>query len=131
MSLKPGPELDRLVAKALGWEELPFSGLPDDPMWLPPNAERVHGIPKMSEAKTSLPPFSTDPGEAIKALEEFCEKYPEPITWEVTGCVDGCEASYRCQITSYLTKKTYDIRHEETLSYAICLAIDEAAGVKT
>ena len=120
--LKPGPELNKLVALALGGEKLValalsgeydrLTGLWDIPGW---------GL------VGDFPPFSTDPGEAIKALEAFCSKdmdaaYGHKVKSGWSYChIFECEATPGAPL----------IAMEEDrigLAHAICLAIVEAAG---
>ena len=108
MSLKPGPALDRLVAEALGYK------LKDEEhIWL----REICGFKR-------IPPFSTDPGEAIKALEEFCLSH---------------NYFYTIKENLYTQKRSKSVRIvrndgwlwgslKSDLPLAICLAIVEAAA---
>ena len=72
-SLEPGAELDARVAEALGWES--FASLKD--------MGKVYTLgdnPGLSDdglcgRRDFVPAYSTSPGDAIAALEEFCRKH--------------------------------------------------------
>jgi len=126
MSLKPGPELDRLVAKALGWRKDVWPVISISPRWVRPGVVNV----TLNDLEFSPPPFSTDPGEAIKALIAFKAKWDSDhkeegeLGWEV-NCYENCR----------IFMKRFTPKEEElafgvgmTLEGAICRAIVEAAG---
>lgn len=126
MGLKPGPELDKMVAKALGWRNITNDHtihrrcLGDKRWWGIPPRKNTH-----QQQHHLIRPFSTDPGEAIKALEEFCSHLPTPTEWTIEGFIDS-EVYYQCQIDS---KKRW-FGEAYSLPHAICLAIVEAAKEK-
>lgn len=111
--------LDALVALALGWIKVGRS-------WYPPGT--VGSL-------DTLPPFSTDAGEAIKALEEFFEErrknanFPPLKLWFVRWSIRRTkENQYYCIL------ETIGSSHGgfpcETIPHAICLAIIEAGKEK-
>ena len=124
--LNPGPELDKMVAEALGWNKtvVPADHSDRAVIWTPPG-----GSPPNKGFRCEPPPFSTDPGEAVKALEEFCG---EPNRYEcvieknnVKGGQTNSVFIYQSSISRFALGKAQDI---VSLAHAICTAIYEAAG---
>ena len=140
MELNTGPELDKMVAEALGWEAYhPYGhlGQSDKLGWLPPGRLNVtyNTILRdhLDKFVDMLPPFSTDPGEAIKALEEFCrqwhERYGDKLHWKITDYGDVSIWGL-AKARNHETADCFGGSSDDT-AHAICLAIVEAAGVKT
>jgi len=111
--LKPGPEMDALVAEALGLDV--FDG--DGRQATRPGSIYSFGLPR----------YSTDLGEAVKALEEFCDNKERKFSWDIKHYhninVYGCKL-YRAGRHG----PVYDAEIDEQLPVAICRAIVEAAG---
>ncbi len=75
MTLELGIDLDAKVAKALGWErETSPEGAYPKEVWIPTDAPIKQADGSLLLSYWHLPPFSTDSGLAIVALEKFCKK---------------------------------------------------------
>lgn len=118
-SLEPGPELDAAVATALGWRMVRVSdndsevvsGIPPDvPVW-----ESALQL----ENWRFVPSYSTSPGDAIVALEEFCERHG--FLFDVRFREHGM-----CVFVLTDTRHEFAIAVARSLPHAVCLAILDA-----
>jgi len=123
--LKPGPEMDALVAGALKLktrlvEVAQFSSSIDSS---PPDSVRVWTF-RGKDYFGAPPPFSTDPGEAIGALDETCD---DGYTIERLG-ITRIVTIYGRVFEGITAEKIKGISGI-SLAHAICAAIIEAEGV--
>jgi len=131
--LKPGHELDLLVALALGHEKR-FDNF-GQPYWVDSRGNRIAVGP-------NPPPFSTDPGEAIKALIMFCHQNDYNAEVKIfEDRFNGCDIWRRLSRQDtpqerliefnpppiYLARSRSEYKPLKEAE-AICLAIVEAAG---
>ncbi len=121
--LKPEYPIEVKVAEALDWTD--FIQDKDEGFWW--------GTPPGRDTRPCpVPPYPTDPGEAIKALEKFCsqwyEKHRDRLSWKITDCNE-------CSIWG-LEKARGDGSADcfcewgESLAHAICLALVKAVKEK-
>ena len=119
-NLEPGAELDAAVATALGWRKVRISEN---------NSEAVCGIPPdvplyesalQVENWRFIPPYSTSPGDAIAALEEF--RRTPGYEANIRAWSNG---EYRVCIKDIKTLQRVEAE-TDTLPHAICLAILKA-----